>query len=123
MNSNPSRKNNFIYVSLLIILITTLTPGDGKIAGNYLDKIVHAFIFLLLAVSISYKYHSSNNLWLMLFASILFGLLTEVIQHFIPGRNMEIYDMIADTLGVILGYSLYETYGDKIDKLIIRLGG
>ena len=115
------RRNRYFIISVVIILIVTLTPGDGKIAGNYLDKVVHFAVFLLLAINIAYKFEKSTKLIDVLFAAIFFGLLTEVAQQFIPGRNMDIYDGIADTLGVILGYYIYRKNSKTIDSLMLKL--
>lgn len=57
----------------------------------------------------------------MIFA-IFFGLLTEVGQQFIPGRDMDIYDGIADTIGIIVGYYFYKKFRFKLDKLILKFG-
>ena len=49
-------------------------------------------------------FHSTlTSLW-----ATIFGLITEVIQQFIPGRNREFYDGLADTLGIVSGFYLYQ---------------
>jgi VanZ family protein len=58
----------------------------------------------------------------MMIWAILFGLVTEVAQQFIPDRDMDIYDGIADTIGVIVGYYFYKQFQFKFDILIKRLG-
>ena len=102
--------------SLLIVLIATLIPGNGKIAGNYLDKAVHFLLFAILAyqalkAAIDKKYFPD-----ILLGCILLGLLTEILQQFIPGRNMDIYDGVADTLGVISAYYFYKNVNDQTRK-------
>jgi len=45
----------------------------------------------------------------LLFAGILsvaYGMLMEIGQYFVPGRFMSIYDIFANTLGVIIGFIL-----------------
>lgn len=116
------RRNRLLIVSFAIVVIATMMPGDGKVAGNYLDKVVHFIIFLILSVNICFKYNESNKLIDFVVWTIFFGLATEVIQQIIPGRNMDIYDGIADTLGVILGYYLYRSQHTKIDRFLLKLG-
>lgn len=94
--------------SLLVVLITTLTPGNGKIAGNYLDKVAHFLMFTFLAYQSLRAVINTKNIPDILLGCILLGLLTEVLQQFIPGRNIEIYDGIADTLGVASAYYFYK---------------
>jgi|GEM_PF-5909377 len=58
----------------------------------------------------------------MLFLGILLGLFTEVIQQFIPGSGMDIYDGITDTLGIVVRYYCCQMYHPKIDELIVKSG-
>ena len=46
--ANPPRRNRLLGLSLIIVLVATLMPGNGKIAGNYLDKVAHFLIFAFL---------------------------------------------------------------------------
>lgn len=91
-------------VSLLIVLVLTLTPGNGKIAGNYLDKVAHFGMFAFLAYQALKASTSEQYFPEILFACILLGFLTEILQQFIPGRNLDFYDALADTIGVITAY-------------------
>ncbi len=116
------RRNRLVLVSVIIILIATLSPGNGKIAGNYLDKVAHFTIFLFLSLNLCYKYQKNEKLIEVLFLAILFGLFTEVFQQFIPGRGMDIYDGIADTLGVILAYYFYRNKQLFFDEILFKLG-
>lgn len=100
----------------------TLTPGNGKIVGNYLDKIAHFIIFFFLAINISFKYWKNEKLIEAMFFGIILGFATEVIQQFIPGRNMDIYDAIADTLGIIVGYYTYRSKSIAFDKILLKFG-
>ncbi len=106
MISTKLNKNHILFLNIVLILIVTLTPGNGKIVGSYLDKVVHFSIFLALGINICKKYKISNKLIQALLGAIIFGLITEIAQQLIPGRNMEFYDGLADTLGVATGYYL-----------------
>lgn len=94
--------------SLLIVLIATLTPGNGKIAGNYLDKVAHFLMFAFLAYQSLKAVIDKEKIPDVLLGCIVLGLLTEVLQQFIPGRGMDIYDGIADTLGIVFAYYVYK---------------
>ena len=101
------RKNAFLLFSILVVLVVTLVPGNGKVAGNQLDKLVHWGIFFLLGMSILYRYNKDKKLTTFLLLAVLGGLFTEVAQQYIPGRGMDIYDGIADTIGIITAYFVY----------------
>lgn len=93
-----------LWLSLAIVLIVTLIPGNGKIAGNYLDKLVHFTIFAFLGFSVIKAFSQSKKLTLYLMLCILLGFVTEIVQQYIPGRNLDFYDALADTLGVFSAY-------------------
>lgn len=95
-------------LSVGIVLILTLMPGNGKIAGNYLDKVAHFSMFAFMTYQAlkavkTEKYFTEVIIW-----CVLLGFLTEVLQQFIPGRGMDIYDAIADTLGVATAFYVYK---------------
>jgi VanZ family protein len=106
----------------LLIAVLTLVPG------NYIpriltfldwlspDKILHLILFgvytYLLAEGFARK--GENNilakypLLSSFLLGIVFALFTEVMQKFvIPGRHGNIYDMLADLLGCMLGILLW----------------
>ncbi len=117
---NQVRRNRLLLASIIIILIATLTPGKdiAKVEIHNLDKIVHFSIFFFLSVNICYKYVNHKRLTEILVWSILFGLLTEVAQQYVPGRDMSLFDGIADCLGIIIGYYAYKNFQSFFDKLL-----
>ena len=116
------RRNRLLLPSVFLVLAVTLIPGDGKVLGMYLDKVVHFVIFFILGINSCFKYQQSDKLIGVLFRCIILGLLTEVLQQFVPGRTMDIYDGIADTLGVICAYYVYQQYQSKLDSLLVKIG-
>ena len=96
-----------------MVLVVTLTPGNGKILGNYLDKVVHFLLFFNLSIQICRKFHNGEKLFPALLWAVVLALMTEVLQQKIPGRNMEVYDAIADILGIFLGYYFGKFFWEK----------
>jgi len=45
-------------------------------------------------------------------AGIGLGIMTEVLQHYIPGRNMDVYDGMADIIGLFVG--IFICYKSKL---------
>ena len=113
MKFNPT-----FLLSLLIVLIAVFTPRNGNIVGNYLDKVVHFFLFALLTYQALIALIDKTKETEIIICCVLFGLISEVIQQYIPGRNMDIYDGIANSLGVASAYFYYKypTKGKKIYK-------
>lgn len=97
-----------------IVLVLTCLPGDDLPKVNnwfneyYIDKLVHAGIFLLLAYLFMYpvaKTGISNSQKRNYFIKIalactIWGITIELIQkYFIPGRSFDWFDWISDGLG------------------------
>lgn len=124
MSKNQIRRNRLFQASIVVILILILTPNTsgGVSSIKYLDKVVHFGLFLTLSINACYKYRIYERRTEVIIWMIFFGLMTEVLQQFIPGRDMDIYDGIADTLGVIIGYYIYKMNQLKLDKVILKLG-
>ena len=101
----------------IIVLVLTLIPGDSlpEVDIFQVDKLVHFLIFGILMILSSYgltkikmKREMSINPHLMSGVySIGFGIMIEFIQRFVPGRSFSIADMIANAIGVALGYFLF----------------
>ncbi|WP_296704340.1 VanZ family protein, partial [Algoriphagus sp.] len=98
------------------------TPSQVGPSGSYNDKIAHFLLFFGLSINGCFKFQKPEKLVEALIWIILFGLMTEFVQKFVPGRDMDLYDGIADTMGVIAGYYFYKAYSNKLDKLLIKIG-
>lgn len=63
-----------------------------------------AYFFLSFSIGIS-LFHSrfKNHYNLAILYCFLFGVLIEILQHFIPGRFFGIDDLIRNTVGILLG--------------------
>src|SRR5688572_7320147 len=92
-----------IIVSVLIV-IAVLIPGstipDVSFVG--VDKFVHIAMFSCWAIAIRYDFPSVKP-WLVFVFGIVFSLFTEILQLFIEGRSFDLYDMVADGAGLLLG--------------------
>jgi VanZ family protein len=101
----------------LIVLVLTLIPGEAvpDVGIFQIDKVVHFFIFGLLMILTCYGLHKvsalkgfpSNPLLTAGIYSIFFGMMIEIIQRYVPGRNFSIVDVIANTIGVGIGYLIF----------------
>lgn len=115
------RYNLFTICWLLIILLLTLTPGDALPETNLwaellnIDKVVHFIIFGILALLMIIGFTKQYTFAVLrkyavaaaLAVSIGYGILIELIQIPIPGRGLELMDMVANIIGCLLGYALF----------------
>jgi VanZ family protein len=94
-----------IIISVLII-VAVLIPGsnlpDVSMVG--FDKIVHIAMFTLWALAVRYDFNSpSFNAFIVFLLGVCFSVLTEALQLMVEGRSFDLYDMIADGTGLLLG--------------------
>jgi VanZ family protein len=102
----------------VIILLLTLAPGktlpNVPIFG--IDKIVHFIIFGLLLFLSLYSNKNRYNRKIALSSLIIcigYGIIIEFIQEYIPGRSFSIYDILANSIGVGLGYLFFQWVVNK----------
>lgn len=93
----------------IIILIGCTWPGSGvphEMSTN--DKLMHVVIFVPFSAlwMLAGRGLLGRPAWVLL-AGVLYGALIEIIQASLPiGRNGDVQDVIADSVGVIIGIGL-----------------
>ncbi len=78
------------------------------------DKIIHCIVYLIFGLSLVYSLLTINPTislmklrYLVIIIGILYGASDEVHQYFIPGRLCDIYDLIADSFGILMAVIIY----------------
>lgn len=87
------------------------------------DKLAHWMLFFIWTFTLDYLLLLSGmtfKLWnaKLFVIGCVFAAMTEVIQHFIPHRTMDLSDFVADALGVTLALLLISI----LKKPLIRIG-
>lgn len=106
----------FVYIPLILYWIvlfiaTSLSTQSLPKPFVFNDKVAHFLAYLFLSFLVTLTLWSQEKLKLLkrryFFFSIaiviLYGVLDEIHQSFIPGRSCEFLDWIADTSGAIIG--------------------
>jgi len=96
-----------VAMALLLIALSSI-PGDSlpDYSVFSFDKVLHFFAFGVLAV-LTYRAFIRpvairRPYLLTCILTIPFAAIDEVHQYFVPGRWMDQYDFIADTLGIMI---------------------
>lgn len=110
----------FLWPSLiwsLGILVLSLIPGKElpEVHIFQVDKLVHFFFFSVLMTLTSYglyklmafKNFISPGTWIALAYSLILGILIEIFQQYVPGRSFSYADMLANSIGVGIGYLIF----------------
>jgi VanZ family protein len=74
------------------------------------DKFQHCIAYLALAGTFAFwftpaqrRFHRLRTFLLIVLISSLYGVIDEIHQAFVPYRNCNVWDWIADTIGALLG--------------------
>ena len=91
-----------LWTSLLLVAYLSLMPYDGHLLDNQRDKLAHLMVYAVLTVLAYLAYQRVAMLWLVA-ALLVYSVGLEVGQYFVPGRFLSLADVIANTLGLLLG--------------------
>ena len=103
------------------ILILCLIPPSNKISSiEGLDKVEHALAFLALTAWFA-ALIERRGYWALSIMLLGLGVGIEIAQYLMAlGRSAEIFDVIADTVGIILGVilslSIHESWLQRIER-------
>ena len=106
-------KRRFIIAVGVLIVILSVMPSSGlpSYGIRFADKIVHIVMYLAFTVAflvddfcrIGRICLSSRSLWQASTIAIVLGVAMEAIQWALPYRTASIYDIVANTIGTVLG--------------------
>lgn len=95
-----------ILISILFFLPGSTLPKENWFDKIYIDKWVHVGLFAVLIFlwRSSFNWDINSYNLLLLFAAVLYGFLVEVVQlNWIPNRSFDMYDVLSDASGSIVG--------------------
>jgi VanZ family protein len=102
-----------LFILTLMAIPGKMLPQEEKTFIPNLDKLVHATLFgtFVFLWSIYYATRKEKNnqsdsrFVLIMIIACLYGYGTELMQKYIiPNRDYDIYDILADSIGAVLGF-------------------
>ncbi len=103
----------YLYAGLIFIYSSLSSPPPLAPPILYGDKLLHLVEYALLGYLIARAAKNSSSLKLRahfrigaVCIAILYGLSDEFHQYFVPGREVEVLDVLADGVGAFLGQLL-----------------
>ena len=99
-----------LVMSFLFFLPGSALPKANWLEEIYFDKWVHIGLFAILIFlwRSSFDLDFSNYNLLLLFSALVYGFLVELIQlYWVPNRSFDLYDVLADMTGSILGLYIW----------------
>ena len=95
----------FWGMSLGIFVLAVLPNNASSIAFPEADKVLHAMAFAGLSFIGCLAYPS--RIFVLAMFLVFLGGAIEVAQGFTPDRSPELFDFLADVVGIALGYITY----------------
>lgn len=93
-----------IFVFCLIDL-SLISKHTSEISIPYIDKFIHFFIYVVFAILWRLAIGiSKTKTILFVLAAIAYGLVIEIAQQYTGYRSYEWQDVIANSLGIIVGF-------------------
>ncbi len=101
-----------IFIALLIFYLSSLTfPTSATSSESSLATVYHISIFFLLALFLFFSIIEKKPEWkkiiVSLFIVIVYAMLDELHQYFVPGRFSSIKDFLFDFWGIIFAFLTY----------------
>jgi VanZ family protein len=105
-------------IQFLILLVAFtylgLTPHPEDVIPMFNDKLMHCSGYFVAGISISFAFPR----WAFLLRAaflIIFSIGIEIGQYFMPPRTFDVFDICANTTGVLLGLALIMLLINKVD--------
>ena len=114
----------------LLIFVQSANPSPEQIPSfKFVDKVLHFAAYAIMGVLFYRAYQKTlkikDNLRMLMLLSAasasLYGISDEIHQSFVPFRDAEVSDVIADTIGAFSGVYLYQfLIVSRMEKPIVR---
>ncbi len=96
----------YALVALVVFLSLTSSPVEMDLSFPYEDKFFHALAYFTLMAWFSQIYHDRFQRNMIAVVFVFMGMTLEYLQGFDPNRYFEYADMVANSIGVALGFAI-----------------
>ena len=90
------------FSTFVVIEYLALTPQHIEVIEGFWDKQNHFMAFFVLTILLSFAYSQLTTLK-KFGLLLLMGFQIETMQYFIPGRFFSLLDVVADSVGIVMG--------------------
>lgn len=103
-------------VSALIKQLLPWRPASPPQGPGQMDKLVHGVVFAVCAYYVTRGWVGERSLPILALLLGAFAVMTELAQVFIPGRSGDVFDVLADVVGLGAGIALALWQGSRQKK-------
>ena len=105
-----------LSITLVIMTFMATTSLEFIILQSTYDKLNHLVAFFVLALLLDFSFPKSRFNTVKISSLIAYGFSLEIIQHFLPHRMFSLFDIGADSIG-LLAYGLLIPFIRKLPVL------
>jgi len=98
--------------------IPNLSTGFPVFFDLFIRKLLHIFVFFVLAYLVSETIHKTRKLHLsfIILSTIYYAFMDEIHQATVDTRDGNYVDILVDSIGIFLGILLYKHITKKLPK-------
>lgn len=106
------------WLGIVLTLVVSLMPPALDSSGGHADKIVHLAGYAVL--TFWWAQLVIRQRWKLAIAVVLFGVAIELLQGLTPARHPDLFDALANSGGVLLGWLVARLLPNFPDRLAAR---
>ena len=105
-----------IIITLSLVILSLIKVPAYNVGVTHLDKWQHCFAYFVLSLSWLIAFYKKKKKLLVVACCILLGVIIEISQSTLTSyRTGDYYDVIANSLGVLLGLLVFNMLSKKIE--------
>ena len=102
-------------ITLSLVILSLMKIPAHNLGVTHLDKWQHCFAYFALSISWLIVFYKKKKKLLVVVCCILLGVIIEILQNTLTSyRTGDYQDVIANSLGVLLGLFVFNKIGTKI---------
>ena len=103
-----------VSITLSLVILSLIKVPEYTLSVTHLDKWQHCFAYFVLSISWLIVFYKKKKKRLVVVCCILLGVIIEVSQNTLTSyRTGDFYDVIANSLGVLLGLLVFNKFSKK----------
>ena len=91
---------------------------SGTAVENFNDLLLHSMGYFVAIFSGFLAFHSLKRFFWVVVGLWLFSLFIEIVQYHLPWRSFSLLDLVANSLGLLVGYGVLWLLKNPILKII-----
>ena len=102
------------------VAVFTLSSRLGPPEGPGMDKIVHFAGYMVLAVQAQPVFSTRRAALIAALCMVPFGIAMEIGQDYVPGRQADVFDAVANSIGALMGVAVAPAFRRLCARLVAR---